>query len=87
MKKITLFGLSILIGILCEWLSFIIYAKILPDSIPDIVGMFFLPIGLFVLSVSYLIWKKKGFIPISGVILGFAIGFVLLALGLGLGNT
>jgi len=35
----------------------------------------------------FLFLKKKGFFPILGIITGFIAGFLLLALGLGLGGA
>ena len=49
--------------------------------------IFGLPVILSILTICYLIWKKKGFIPIVGIIMGYIIGIILLAIGLGMGNV
>lgn len=89
MKKIYSFILSSLLGIISVFMipAFIIKSSLLISSYPSDELVFSSPIIFCVLTVCYFIWKKKGCIPIAGVILGFVFGYFLLLLGLGMGNT
>lgn len=72
-------GIMFLDGFLGQFLAQ--HNILLPDGL-----IFGLPVILSVLTICYLIWKKKGFIPIVGIIIGYAMGISLLAIGFGLGN-
>jgi CHASE2 domain-containing sensor protein len=85
MKKIVLFCLSILAGIIFEWAGLIIDGVILSNFrifLSDEYIFLFIPIGLTAVSIIYFIFKKMGWLPIVGILLGLFIGFILLSIGL-----
>lgn len=85
MKKIILFFLMMLLGFAYELGTILLYGGfysiLFRFHIPDEL-VFGLPIILGVLTICYLIWKKKGVVPIIGLLLGFFIGFIILSIGL-----
>ncbi len=89
MKKYILFILSFILGMGCAWSGIILDTKVLVHFnifLSDSVVMFFIPILLLILAIIYFRWKKKGFVPIIGLILGFFMSFLLVYVGIGLGE-
>ncbi len=88
MKKLTSFILGVFLGLISVWgiipllIKFFFLLKIYP---PDVL-VFSSPIIFCTITACYFIWKKKGFVPIIGLILGYIVGITLLAIGFGLGN-
>jgi hypothetical protein len=92
MKKIVSFILTTFLGFTYVWGIVILdglsgqflaqHNILLSDGL-----IFNSPIILSILTVGYLIWKKKGYTPIIGLILGFIVGYFLMLLGMGLGNV
>lgn len=89
MKKLTLFILGIFLGLISVWGIIPLFIKLffLLKIYPPDVLVFSSPIIFCIITACYLIGKKKGIIPVVGLILGYIIGIMLLILGLGLGNT
>jgi len=81
MNKFILFILGAILGIACEWISFIVYIKFLSYSaFSSIFGLILLPLAIFLFISCYFIVKKKEDILILGLSIGFAIVFLLLIL-------
>lgn len=91
MKKITLFVLIFSWGMLCSWSGGVL-PRIIIEFFPlsfNFANIIFgtTPFLLLIITIIYLVYKKKGLSLIAGFILGLIIGFLMLMLGLGLGNV
>jgi len=91
MNKILLFVLSLFLGAIYSW-SGLILPRIIIEFLPLSSNLAIIIFGitpwlLCIITLIYFVWKKKGWLPIAGLVFGFFIGFLLLMLGLGLGNT
>jgi ascorbate-specific PTS system EIIC-type component UlaA len=91
MKKILLFVLSLFLGAIYSW-SGLILPRIIIEFLPLSSNLAMIIFGitpwlLCIITLIYLILKKRNFVSIIGIILGFVIGFSLLTLGLGMGNV
>jgi len=88
MKNIYSFILGIFVGLISVWgiIPLLIKLFFLIKIYPPDALVFSSPVIFCIIAAFYFIWKKKGFIPIAGLILGYVVGIILLMLGLGLGD-
>jgi len=90
MNKILSFVLILLLGAVYSWSGIILFwALTFTSASISIMNTVFAisPWLLSIITLVYFIWKKKGFVSITGLIVGFATGWFFLILGLGMGGA